>query len=149
MSNKLNILVVDSVPEHLKQVESILSVLDIDLILATSAKEALGLIKNKEIIIALFDIHLPVMNGIELAKIIQHDKNRAKVPIIFITGQVKDDLELEECYKSGAVDFILKPFRDNILLSKVKIFLKLHNQEMQIREDHFRLGLNISELYRC
>ena len=123
------ILIVDDRIDNVFMLENILAPLNVTLISALSGKEALEKIKNREIALALLDIRMPEMDGIELAEIIHNDQTREKIPIIFITALVKDELEIEKCYESGAIDFILKPFRNNILVSKVKVFLELYRQK--------------------
>jgi PAS domain S-box-containing protein len=134
-----SVLIVDDEATSLYLLETTLKELDVTLIKARSGIEALSKIEGKEIALILLDVNMPEMNGIELARIIQNDKSREKVPIIFITSHVKEDLELEECYESGAVDFILKPIVRTILLSKVKLFLELYRQKKQILNDYLKL----------
>jgi len=136
---KPNVLIVDDAEASLYLLETILKELDVTLIKARSGLEALSKIEGQEIALILLDINMPEMNGIELAKIIQNDKSREKVSIIFITSHVKEDLELEKYYESGAVDFIFKPIVIIILLNKVKIFLELYRQKKQILNDYLEL----------
>jgi PAS domain S-box-containing protein len=136
---KPNILIVDDDPTSLFILETILKEIDVVIIRALSGPEALSKIEDQEIALTLLDVNMPDMSGIELAEIIQNDKTREKVPIIFITSHAREDLELEKCYESGAVDFILKPVVKFILLSKVKIFLELYRQKKKILEDHLKL----------
>ncbi len=140
-----NILIVDDMVENLFLFGNILSHLKVNLILAQSGAEALLKLDSEDLALALLDIGMPGMDGIELAKIIQSRNDRETVPIIFITGHLKDELELDECYESGAVDFILKPFRNNILISKVKVFLDLYNQKQLIMESHHKLEETFKE----
>lgn len=143
---KPNVLIVDDDGISLFLLETVLKTLDVNLILAQSGLEALSKIEGLKIAIALLDVSMPEMEGVELAEIILNDKSRGKVPIIFITAHAKDELELERFYESGAVDFILKPFRKNILLSKVKVFLELYRQKQQILDDHLELEKITDEL---
>lgn len=126
--------------------EVILNKLDVNLILAESGIDALYKIEKQEIALALLDVNMAEMDGVELAIIIQNDKTRAMVPIIFITGQILDKFLPEKCYESGAVDFILKPIRQNILLSKVKVFLELYRQKQNIREEQLKFEKLANEL---
>lgn len=141
-----NILVVDDVDYNIAYIEGIIKHLEVNIIKAVSGKEALMKISDKKLALALIDVHMPEMSGIELATIIHGDKTRDIVPIIFVTAYHHDQLSLEKCYDSGIVDFILKPFRKNILLSKIKIFLELDRQKQRIldSENMYRLLLNAS-----
>jgi PAS domain S-box-containing protein len=141
LEKKANILIVDDIDVNLRLLVEIFKKLDVNLILAMSGQEALGKIKDEEIALALIDVQLPQMDGFELAAKIQNDSIYHKIPIIFITAYQKNEIEQERYYESGAVDFIQKPFRKNILLSKVNVFLELYRQKQQIREQ----TLNIEE----
>jgi PAS domain S-box-containing protein len=141
-----SILIVDDDDTNLHLLVSILKILDVELILAQSGSEALLKIRNQEIAMALLDIRMSEMDGVELAKLIQGDENREIIPIIFITGQSEIENELERYYEAGAVDFIPKPIRKNILLSKVRIFLELYRQKWAILEDHLELENKANEL---
>lgn len=141
-----NILIVDDIEINIILLVEILKGLDVNLIQAMSGQEALEKIKDKEIALALIDIHLPQMDGAELASIIQNDESREKIPIIFITAYPNDEIELEQYYLSGAVDFVQKPFRKKILLSKVAVFLELYRQKQQIREQKLHIEQRINHL---
>jgi FixJ family two-component response regulator len=63
----------------------------------------------------VLDLRLPSLNGLDLQKRII---DRADVPIIFITGY-GDVPTTVEAMKAGAVDFVTKPFRDDVLLDAI------------------------------
>ena len=65
----------------------------------------------------LLDIALPGLNGLELQKRIAAD--RADMPIIFITG-VGDVPKTVQAMKAGAVEFLMKPFSDTVLLDAIQ-----------------------------
>ncbi|MFQ3579966.1 MAG: ATP-binding protein, partial [Bacteroidales bacterium] len=69
------------------------------------------------------DISMPLMNGIDLCKAIKDDEITNHIPIIIITAET-DVRYMQESYKSGADDFIEKPFDKNILLYKAKSLLE-------------------------
>jgi PAS domain S-box-containing protein len=145
---KPNILLVDDNYPNLYMLEMAIKPLDVNIITALSGEEALTKIKGKEIALAITDIRMPGMDGVELAKIIHDDKSRELVPIIFLTCIAKDELELEKCYAAGAIDFILKPFNNYILLSKVKIFLEFFSQKQHILKQKKELEQKANDLAR-
>ena len=140
-----NVLVVDDILENLLLIEAILKNLEINLIHAQSGHEALIKIKDKEIALAILDIHMPQMDGVKLAEKMQ-SKRVERIPIIFITAFLKDEIELENYYKMGAVDFLQKPFRKNILLSKVEVFLELYRQKQQIKKQKDEIQNHLNKL---
>ena len=65
----------------------------------------------------VLDISLPDLNGLELQKLIAAD--RVDMPIIFITGY-GDVPTTVQAMKAGAVEFLMKPFADEALLSAIR-----------------------------
>ncbi len=69
----------------------------------------------------VLDISLPGLNGLDLQKRIMTD--RAEMPIIFITGH-RDVPMTVQAMKAGAVEFLTKPFRDDVLLTAIRAALE-------------------------
>ena len=140
------VLIVDDVEENLTLMKVMLSPLNLEVITAVSGKEALEKIEGVDLALALIDIQMPEMNGIELAIRITNDKNRTKVPIIFITAHFDDKNLLRQCYEAGGVDYIVKPFEVEILKGKVRVFLELDNQKHLLIESRNHLEQLTNEL---
>lgn len=68
----------------------------------------------------VLDVSLPALNGLELQKLIG---DRVEMPIIFITGHGDVPMTVQ-AMKSGAVEFLTKPFDDEALLSAIRHALK-------------------------
>jgi len=65
----------------------------------------------------LLDMNLPHLNGLDLQKRIA--ANRTDMPIIFITGRGDVPMSVQ-AMKAGAVEFLLKPFNDEVLLNAIR-----------------------------
>jgi len=65
----------------------------------------------------VLDISMPGLNGLDLQKRVAAD--HPDVPIIFITGY-GDVPKTVEAMKAGAVEFLTKPFKDDVLLSAIQ-----------------------------
>ncbi len=144
--NKSNILIVDDIEPNVILLETTLRHLKANIIRAFSSKEALEKIQGRELALALLDVHMPEMSGIELASQILRDKGRNLIPIIFITAYPCNDSELEKIYETGVIDYIFKPVHPKLLISKVKILLELNRQKHKILESEkqYRMLLNAS-----
>lgn len=135
--SKPNVLLVDDNPVDLKLLDEIFKDLDVTIIKANSGKQALSKIKEVDLALALLDIQMPLMDGIELAKLIREEEKSQTIPIIFLTAYYDSDLHFIEGYKAGAVDYMLKPINSSILLSKVNVFLNLDKQRnLLIKSNH-------------
>lgn len=96
---------------------------------ASNGKKALDLILHQPYDLLLLDVMLPELNGFELAeKALQH---RPNTPIIFLTARSGDKDRITGL-KSGAVDYVSKPFNLEELLLRIKVHLKhLGSQKAQ------------------
>jgi len=65
----------------------------------------------------VLDVSLPDLNGLELQKLIASE--RTDMPIIFITGHGDVPMSVQ-AMKAGAVEFLTKPFDDEVLLSAIR-----------------------------
>lgn len=65
----------------------------------------------------VLDVSLPELNGLELQKLIASE--RIDMPIIFITGHGDVPMSVQ-AMKAGAVEFLIKPFDDQVLLSAIR-----------------------------
>ena len=93
---------------------------------ANDGKEGLKLFQNDKFDLLLLDWMLPKMTGLELCKTIRQENN--KVPIIFLTA--KDTVqETVEGLKSGANDYIKKPFSFDELVERIKVQLRDKKQQ--------------------
>ena len=65
----------------------------------------------------ILDVRMPGMSGLELQARLA--ASHYKIPIIFITAHASDRQARTRALKAGAVDFLLKPFKDEVLLQHV------------------------------
>lgn len=146
------ILIVDDTPANLIALHRLLKKIDVEVIQATSGKNALAMTLDHDFALFLLDVHMPEMDGYELAKSLQSNTKTQDVPIIFITAALVDDNHRTEGYTQGAIDYIEKPINNNILITKVNILIKLwqkNNQLNQIMEEiaerNFALQTEVAE----
>lgn len=83
-----------------------------------SAEEFLNSGERKHTGCLITDIRMPGMSGLELQSRLNKDHHR--IPIIFITAQGDEDLRMQ-ALRAGAVDFLTKPFDNNVLLESVRV----------------------------
>ena len=114
---------------------------------ANDAEEALSLLENQNVDLAIVDVMMPGMNGFELTKILTDDW---KIPVILLTakGQLSDK---EEGFLSGSEDYIVKPFEVKELLFRVAVVLRrmqrvidsiIHAGNMKIDRNSFEVQIN-------
>src|SRR3954470_3672762 len=111
------ILVVDDERNIRRTLQMVLSGAGFDTVEAGSAEEALKLLDTREIDLAILDLKLPNMSGLEALSIIRAKPDMARLPVIVISGHASV-AEAVEAVQMGATDFFEKPLdRDRVLIS--------------------------------
>jgi diguanylate cyclase (GGDEF)-like protein len=105
---------------------------------ASTAEEALELIKINKYAVVITDIRLPGMGGLELTKVIKNDNG---ADVIVVTGY-SDDYSYEEAINIGASDFVIKPVRLEELLLRLRRVLK----ERQLGTERTRMMEKLQKL---
>lgn len=137
------ILIVDDVPENLQVLGNALMSKGAEIIVATDAYTALNNLRTVGIDIALVDVSMPGMDGFELCQKIKADSNLKETPVIFITART-DIEDIQKGFEVGAVDYILKPFNQIEVLSRVKSHLELYFSKKELEEHLLRKDKFIS-----
>ena len=115
------ILIVDDEPMMLMVTKKILSQ-KYEILCANSAKEALGIYDAEHPDMILTDLLMPEMTGFEMHQALQ-EKYTEKIPVMYMTADDADETE-GKGFDLGAVDFIRKPFRADVLLRRVDNILQ-------------------------
>ena len=128
MDEKVNILVVDDLPDKRLAFQVVLEELEQNLVMATSGADALRELLLREFAVILLDVNMPDIDGIETAELIRQHSKTKHTPIIFVTAYA-DEMQTARGYALGAVDYILSPVIPEILRSKVKVFVELYRAQ--------------------
>ena len=132
MPNRVNILIVDDLPEKVLVVKSILEELGENIHSAYSGTDALRLVLEQDFAVILLDVNMPDIDGFETARLIRSRRKSAHTPIIFITSYT-DEMHAAQGYALGAVDYILAPVIPEVLRTKVKVFVDLFRMHQEIK----------------
>jgi putative two-component system response regulator len=73
----------------------------------------------------LLDYNMPGMSGFDVLKALQADPRLCEIPVIFLTGSVNGDDEIQ-ALEMGAMDYLLKPFKPKSLITRVRLQLELY-----------------------
>jgi diguanylate cyclase (GGDEF)-like protein/PAS domain S-box-containing protein len=128
-AGKPKILIVDDDPRNLIALEHLLLKVDAEVVSANSGNKALALTLDHDFVLILLDVHMPDIDGYEVATLLQGEARSSGVPIIFLTAAYTDDRHKLKGYATGAVDYLEKPIDEVVLLSKVRVFLELRKKQ--------------------
>ncbi len=106
---------------------------------AVDGQEAVRLFQDCEPDIVLLDALMPVMDGMEAARVIKELAGERMVPLIFLTSLSEAD-ELAKCLDAGGDDFLSKPYNRIILEAKINAFnrMRLMHRALSRQRDHIR-----------
>lgn len=143
------ILIVDDVEQNLLALEALLQRPGLNILKASSADEALELLLEHDVALALIDVQMPQVDGFELAELMRGNSHTRDVPLIFMTASDVDRHCSFHGYRAGAVDFLHKPIDTEVLQGKVDIFVRIHEQNRQLRTqlDELRTALQMIDLF--
>lgn len=132
-SDEVSILIVDDKPDKLAALEAVLIDLDASIVKASSGKEALRILLQRDFAVILLDVHMPIMDGFETAELIRQRERSEHTPIIFVTSISTNDTYIHKGYALGAVDYIFTPIVPQILRAKVAVFVELVRKTKEIQ----------------
>jgi signal transduction histidine kinase len=137
--NPVNFLLVDDLEENLLSLEALLRHDDLSLLKARSGDQALEILLEHDVALALIDVQMPGLNGFELAELMRGNERTRRIPIIFVTAGSTDERRRFQGYEAGAVDFIQKPIEPDVLRHKAEVFFELYRQRQQIEAQRDQL----------
>jgi len=118
MNKKPYILCVDDDTLNLSIIENYLEE-NYESSFAANGQECLDSVSDRIPDLILLDIMMPVLNGVEVCKILKNDEKTQDIPIIILTARSYDN-EMRGLYKLGIDAFITKPFTEKHLIEMIE-----------------------------
>lgn len=109
---------------------------------ATNGEEAVKKVQEVAPTLILMDVMMPHMDGIEACQIIRKDLNLNQPIIAFLTARAEDYAQIAG-FSAGADDYINKPIRPRLLISKIQSLLRRVNAVNTANTGHHELGIII------
>jgi len=123
---EIKILLVDDEPDILEIVSYNLTAEGYKVYTANNGVEALEKAKKKKPHLIILDVMMPEMDGIETCEAIRNTPDWAHTIITFLTARGEDYSQMAG-FDAGADDYITKPIKPKVLVSKVKSLLRRVN----------------------
>ncbi len=102
----------------------------------SNGAEALSALTARPADLVLLDIKMPRMNGVEMLAQLRRHSN---VPVIFLTSKDEEEDELEGL-RSGADDYIKKPFSQSLLIERMRVLLRRNEIAAGVETDVIARG---------
>ncbi len=126
-----DILVIDDSLFMCKQIQKILDVRNHNSSIALTAKDGFDLLCKQKFNLIILDMELPDKHGLELLREIRERDEYSHIPVIVLSGH-NDSEVIRECLKSGASDFIAKPFNIEEFTLKVDLSIENNRQHTEV-----------------
>ncbi len=117
------LLLIEDTPEDRLLIGEYLKRVDVTVLTAATATEGLALLESGGIDVAILDIKLPGMSGLEAFRLI-HERD-PRIPVIFITGSGTAETAIE-AMRLGAYEYLVKPTHPDLLCDLVRRALAIH-----------------------
>ncbi len=135
----IKILLVDDEPDILEIVSYNLSSEGYEVFTAKNGVEGVAKAKKKTPHLIILDVMMPEMDGIEACEIIRSTPGLENTIITFLTARGEDYSQVAG-FDAGADDYITKPIKPKVLVSKVKALLRRLKEEKADVEDIVKVG---------
>lgn len=117
------ILVVDDEQDILELIRHTLNKEGYEVHVAANGQQAVEKAKKIKPDLILMDVMMPVMDGMEACRQLKEDTETSDIAIIFLTARSEEFAELAG-FEAGADDYISKPIRSRVLLSRIRAILR-------------------------
>lgn len=135
----IKILIVDDEPDILEILSYNLSQEGYEVFTAKNGVEAVAKAKKKVPHLIILDVMMPEMDGIEACEIIRNTPDLENTIITFLTARSEDYSQVAG-FEAGADDYITKPIKPKVLVSKVKALLRRLKEEETSNDDIVKVG---------
>ena len=137
-----SILLVDDNPANIQIAANVLSRQGFNIEFALNGHETFEWTQKEEFDLILLDVMMPGIDGFEVCRQLKNNPRTARIPVIFINAKT-DSNSIENGYKSGGVDYIIKPFREAELLNRIQLHLNLSRLNRELSELNESLEIKV------
>jgi two-component system, OmpR family, response regulator MtrA len=116
------ILVADDDVDIRELIEFKLSTLGHEIVAVSDGAAAVDVCRDHKPDLAVLDVMMPGMSGLDAIRMIRSDEAMADIPVILLTARAQES-DVETGFESGADDYITKPFSPRELASRVQALL--------------------------
>jgi two-component system, OmpR family, phosphate regulon response regulator PhoB len=120
---KKRILVADDEADVLTLLDTRLTASGYEVLRASDGIAALGRARNEDPVLAVLDVMMPGMSGLEVCRALKADPKTSRMPIILLTAR-NEEVDRVLGFEFGADDYVLKPFSPRELTLRIEALLR-------------------------
>ncbi|MEO5912850.1 MAG: sigma-54 dependent transcriptional regulator [Luteolibacter sp.] len=132
------ILIADDTPASLSLLSNLLEPLGHEILAVSDGRSAINLVHRAKPDLVLLDVMMPGNDGFSVCRALKADPETADIPVIFITSR-QETGDIVRGFRLGAVDYILKPFHAEEVVTRVTTHLKLSRVTRELRQRNTEL----------
>jgi len=135
MNTHETILLVDDHQDNLIVMKKVLQKALPRVEIATFQKpeEVMDYVRTADVSVAIFDVQMPIMNGVELCEKMKASEETRHIPVILVTSHDASSGFKAKGLDVGADDFLTRPIDNDELVARVKVALRINRAEAQLR----------------
>jgi DNA-binding NtrC family response regulator len=137
--NGARVLLVDDTPENLRVLRQALEPEGYSILIASSGEAALKLARSARPHLILLDVLMPGLDGFETCRRLKEDAATRDIPVIFITARAETEAVVEG-FRTGGVDYVVKPFQSEEVLARVRTHLKIDRLTQELTRKNAELS---------
>jgi DNA-binding NtrC family response regulator len=137
------ILIADDTPASLSLLVDLLEPLGHEVLAVSDGKSAIHLVHRAKPDLVLLDVMMPGSDGFGVCRALKADPETADIPVIFITSR-QETGDVVRGFRLGAVDYILKPFHAEEVVTRVTTHLALSRATRELRQRNEELEAEIA-----
>ena len=115
----LKILIVEDEPEIADNLAALLSAKGHKVVTCSEGADGVAHARKEPFDLLLLDVMLPRMSGLDVCKMLRSDPKTMKLKIVMVTGLGRMG-DVEEAFRAGADDYLIKPFDSTRLFKKIE-----------------------------
>jgi len=118
------ILIIDDTPANIRLLTETLEPRGYEILAASEGDAGLKIAARAKPDLILLDVVMPGRDGFAICHALKRDAATREIPVLFVTARHETD-DVLRGFRAGAVDYILKPFAEEEVLSRVETHLRL------------------------
>jgi len=138
------ILIADDTAASLSLLASVLEPCGYEVLTASNGKDALKLAERARPALIMLDIMMPGQNGFAVCRALKAEEVTREIPVIFITSRQETE-SVVEGFRVGAVDYIMKPFQAEEVITRVATHLKISGLTRDLQHRNAELESEIKK----